>query len=262
MQKYFTHLFTLASSSLILSLLYIGWVMSEKRYFVPESGLGYAFGITGSCMMLLLLIYPARKRKPRWGFIGSIKFWFRFHMFLGIYGPLFIIYHTGYQLGSLNGNVAFFSMIIVASSGLIGRYLYRRIHHGLYGKKINYDELYINDESWEVSRENYNKDQLAAVESLNQVSAELVNKHTAVNRSLSFFNTTKKQLKSIKTQIKKQSYSLQDKNILLRNVNSLLSICRLGKHEIFFSYWHILHLPLFVILIFSGITHIVVVHYY
>jgi len=261
-QQYLTHLFTLTTTIITVSILYAGWLFSEQRYFIPESGLGYAFGIVGSCMMLLLLVYPARKRKPRWRAIGSIKFWFRFHMFLGIYGPLLIIYHSGYRLGSLNGSMALFSMIIVASSGLIGRYLYRRIHHGLYGKKINYEELVAKDESLQNEQADYDDDQKATLDSLHQISTELVNKHTAVNRSLRFFSSVKKQLKTIKKQLKKYPYDKQDKEILLRSVNSLLAICRLGKHEIYFSYWHILHIPLFIILILSGITHVVVVHFY
>jgi len=115
----------------VFVIIYAGWIMSEQRYLVAESGIGYWLGIIGGSMMLLLLVYPLRKKNPKWRFLGSIKFWFRFHMVLGVVGPVLVIFHSGYHLGSLNGSVAFISMLIVASSGLIGRYLYRRIHHGL-----------------------------------------------------------------------------------------------------------------------------------
>jgi hypothetical protein len=46
-------------------LLLAGWVSRDQRYLVAESGIGYWFGIIGGSMMLLLLIYPLRKRFRR-----------------------------------------------------------------------------------------------------------------------------------------------------------------------------------------------------
>ncbi len=242
-----------------IAILYFGWVLSEDRYVIPTSGVGYWLGIFGASMMLLLLVYPARKRKPRWRYVGSIKFWFRFHMFLGVAGPVLIIYHSGYQLGSLNGTVAFFSMIIVASSGLIGRYLYRRIHHGLYGKKISFEEFYPKEPLLENTLDEPHGE---LVDSLILVSEDILDKQSSNNRSLSFFRSSQKKLRKIKKGIKKQKLETKTEKRLIGRIDSLLKICRLGINEIFFSYWHVLHLPLFVILIFSGITHVVVVHFY
>jgi len=40
----------------------LGLWMREDRWFVPDRGLGYAFGIIGLSLMTLLLFYPLRKR--------------------------------------------------------------------------------------------------------------------------------------------------------------------------------------------------------
>ena len=74
-------------------------------------------------------------------FLGSTPGWFRFHMVLGIAGPVCILYHSNFATGATNSNVALFSMLTVAGSGLIGRYIYARIHHGLYGRKLELGEL-------------------------------------------------------------------------------------------------------------------------
>ncbi len=259
MKPYFAYFFTVTSYILTLAILYVGWVLSGERYFIPDSGVGYWLGILGASMMLLLLVYPVRKRQPRWRYMGSVKFWFRLHMFLGVAGPVLIVWHSGYQLGSLNGAVAFFSMLIVASSGLVGRYLYRRIHHGLYGKKVSFAELYPKEPLVESMLD---KPHAELVDALIQISEAVLDHQSLNNRSLGFFMTTKKKLKALKRAIKKQGLSKQDEQHLLRRVESLMSICRLGVNEIFFSYWHVLHLPLFIILIFSGVTHIAVVHFY
>src|SRR5205814_2919423 len=67
--------------------------------------------------------------------------WFRFHMVLGIGGPLCILYHCNFSTGATNSNVALFSMLTVAGSGIIGRYIYAHIHNGLYGRKLEFGEL-------------------------------------------------------------------------------------------------------------------------
>ncbi len=244
-------------------VIYIGWSVREQRYLLAESGIGYWLGIIGGAMMLLLLYYPVRKRKPRWKYSGSIKFWFRFHMFLGIAGPVLIILHSGYRLGSLNGTVAFFCMLIVAGSGLIGRYLYRRIHHGLYGEKIRFEELYHKDQSWEEKLAELKNKYPEPVEKLGVIESQLVQHGAAASRSLWFYQSMQWQLQTLKRQIIQQlGKNSADSAGFQQRIQSLKSITSLGVHEILFSYWHILHFPLFIMLLISGITHVVVVHFY
>ena len=90
-----------------------------------------AIGIIGGSAMLLLLVYPLRKRVPSLAFIGSVKHWFQFHMVLGVAGPLCILYHSNFSLGVINSNAVLFAMLIVSASGIVGRYFYARIHCGL-----------------------------------------------------------------------------------------------------------------------------------
>ena len=45
--------------------IYFGWQISPERYITAENGAGYALGIIGGVMMLMLLLYPLRKR-ARW----------------------------------------------------------------------------------------------------------------------------------------------------------------------------------------------------
>ena len=122
---------------LVLMCVYLGWKYNSYLYLTPEQGLGYALGIIGASLMLMLLLYPLRKH-ARWarGF-GPVRYWFRSHMLMGVVGPVCILFHCNYQLGSTNGNIALFSMLLVAGSGLVGRYFYTKIHYGLYGSKAD-----------------------------------------------------------------------------------------------------------------------------
>jgi hypothetical protein len=127
---------------LVLALLVLGaWWFTRLGLFRSGDEVGYWLGVAGGVMMLLLLLYPVRKYfkfTHRW---GKVKWWFLVHMLLGIGGPLLIIVHSTFHLGSVNAAVALFSMLIVAGSGIVGRFLYLRIHRGLHGEKNNLADL-------------------------------------------------------------------------------------------------------------------------
>jgi len=132
-------------SALTLSLvcaivIALGWRNRGLGFVRPDSGVGYALGILGVTCMLLLCLYSVRKRVAALGFLGPLRVWFRLHMFLGIIGPLAILYHCDFHRGSVNSTVALFSMLIVFISGLIGRFIYTKIHKGVYGRRVTLDE--------------------------------------------------------------------------------------------------------------------------
>ena len=134
-------------TGVVAALLVLGWLEREEEYLTPKSGLGYWLGIYGSTAMLLLLIYSVRKRTRAMRWLGSIPLWFRVHMLLGIAGPVLIMFHANFKLGSLNSNVALLTMLTVAASGIVGRYLYAKIHMGLYGRKAEAKEILAEAES-------------------------------------------------------------------------------------------------------------------
>lgn len=125
----------------LAALVLAAWRFSRLGYFTSGDDIGYWIGVAGATMMLLLFSYPLRKYvrfTQRW---GKIKWWFIVHMTLGIGGPLLILLHSTFHLRSVNATVALFSMLIVAGSGVIGRFLYLRIHRDLQGRRSNLAEL-------------------------------------------------------------------------------------------------------------------------
>ena len=111
-------------TAFLLGLL--GWFLPLNNYLTPQSGAGYWMGIVGASMMLLLLTYSLRNRYRFLDWSPTLNRWFDAHMFLGLYGPLLILYHCKYHLGAFNSNMALWSMIIVSLSGVVGRFLYKR----------------------------------------------------------------------------------------------------------------------------------------
>lgn len=104
-------------------LIWSAWRLSLLNLFKAGDDIGYWLGVAGGSMMAILLLYTFRKHvklATRW---GSIKWWLWAHMSLGIFGPMLILMHTTFHVGSLNAAIALYSMLIVAFSGIVGRFL-------------------------------------------------------------------------------------------------------------------------------------------
>ena len=243
-------------------ILAAGWAKRDHQYLVAESGLGYWFGIIGGSMMLLLLLYPLRKRFQRWRAIGSVKAWFRIHMIFGVVGPLIVIFHSGFKLGSFNSSVALFCMLLVAGSGLLGRYLYQRIHHGLYGRKVCFEDFHRGEDLASMLLSGNGAIDFGIVDELEEIEKSLTDRHTGTNRSIRFYRRTRSRIDRLTRALKKSTLGRAEKNQIYLRLRDLRAICVLGINEILFSYWHVLHLPLFVVMVLSGLIHVAVVHFY
>src|SRR3569623_2134012 len=122
-------------------LVACAWAIGRWGGFTAGSRVGYNLGLAGGIMMLLLFLYPLRKHFRFMHGLGPAKYWFALHMTLGILGPLFILAHSRFHVGTNNAGIALASMSLVAVSGIIGRFIYSRIHHGLYGRRASLQEI-------------------------------------------------------------------------------------------------------------------------
>lgn len=119
----------------------LGWLGRDARNLNAGAGFGLALGIFALTCMLAQLLYPLRKRFRSLSFLGPVKHWFRSHMMIGTVGPLAALYHCNFMPGSVNSRVALYSALLVAGSGFVGRYIYSKIHQGLYGRRTTLTEL-------------------------------------------------------------------------------------------------------------------------
>lgn len=117
-------------------LIFMAWLVRTGGFYESGSDFGYNLGLVGGLLMLTLLLYPLRKRVAWLDRLGSMEGWFKYHMIAGITGPLLVLFHSTFRTGSLNGAMALYAMLLVAISGIIGRFIYRHIHRGLYGEHL------------------------------------------------------------------------------------------------------------------------------
>ena len=267
--------------ALVTASLFLGWTTHQQSILTPKEGLGYALGIIGGSAMLLLLLYPLRKYMRWMHSMGPVRHWFRAHMFLGVLGPVLILFHANFSTGALNSNLALFAMLLVAASGLFGRFIYTRIHHGLYGRKANLASL---GEELEA-----NKGELTHAIALN----DCIRRHLAIHEQMALkprtpltgilalplilLHRTQTRLRvryELRQQIAEQAHALQwdrstcrkmrreSARIINRYLDMVGKCSGFQAHERLFSLWHLLHLPLFILLVISGIVHVFAVHLY
>lgn len=98
--------------------------------FFPEPGrpLSLYLGWGGIIIMLLMNLYILRKRWSLFESMGSVSAWLEFHIFCGLLGPTLILFHCNFKVRGLVA-ISFWSMIVSATSGVVGRYFYVQLLH-------------------------------------------------------------------------------------------------------------------------------------
>lgn len=106
----------------------------------PGGTIGIRLGITGAVMFLVIFLYALRKRWRWLGRIGSTKHWLDFHIVLGLTAPVIITFHSSFKFGGIAG-VAYWIMIVVALSGIVGRYIYAQIPRSIGSAEMSFKEF-------------------------------------------------------------------------------------------------------------------------
>jgi len=115
----------------LLAIFFIILAMSFAFHESPTfsgSLAGHLFGIVGTALMFLTLVYPFKKRilgkRGRQNPLST-------HIFYGLTGPSLVVIHSAHKFDSLIGLSTFLAMLIVVLSGITGRFLFRRVNRTL-----------------------------------------------------------------------------------------------------------------------------------
>ena len=250
--------------------------------FTPGSMLGYWIGVAGGMAMLLLFLYPLRKRwriAARW---GRTRWWFRVHMIFGVAGPLLVVLHSTLRLRSVNATVAFTAMALVAASGLVGRYLYGRIHHGLYGRRASLAEF--RAEAGLGSAEVRSKLAFAPlVETRLERFAAYADRvgRDGLKRPWRFFllgfsgwlertRSSREIARLLEKRAREEAWTQSklsrrirvERGLVAQYVRAVQRLAQFTVFERLFSWWHVLHVPLVYMLVLCAIAHVIAVHMY
>jgi hypothetical protein len=257
------------------------WGFTRLHLYDNKSDTAYWLGVGGGVGMLLLLTYPMRKHLRFMQRFGAGSRWFAAHMILGVAGPVLILLHSNFQIGSLNAGVAFYSMVTVALSGVIGRFLYVRLHSNLRGEKLSLGQLrsMMGTEN-AVARlrfaplvvERCREFERWAIERRSITLAEVMRAMVLVPvlRWRAEWDCRAELRRRLVAVAHTEGWSRRKLNSRLRAARKLTSsylggaqrVAMFSAWEQLFSWWHVAHVPFVYILALSAVVHVIAVHAY
>lgn len=255
------HKFYIGSMALVvvLTTIYLGWtgyefyqLPSEERFyhphydwFKPSGAFGHGLGIVGTLMILFgVVLYIARKKYGFLEHLIRIKYLLEFHIFLCTLGPVLVLFHTSFKFNGIV-SIAFWSMVAVVASGVVGRFIYVRIPRNIQGQEIGLEQLNLLHQNLKLELESFGllrKDELESVLGLkNQTGASLAE--------------AKKLLQSKEIDKADQVKIFK----LLKEEKKLTSrIKNLNRMQELFKYWHVAHKPFALIMLVIVVIHVIV----
>jgi len=260
----------------------VAYFIGRSGWFTPGDDIGYYLGLVGGVLMLLLLLYPLRKHVAALRNWGAVKHWFSVHMILGISGPILVLAHSTFHMRSTNAAVALVCMLVVAGSGIVGRFFYTKVHRGLYGEKLNLKELQAESglESAQIkSRLHFAP---AAEKQLADFQAFALAKREGLGgdtirflqlgmRRYGTYRACRDELAvALRAAANARGWDEAKYQRRLKAATDLAAeflgatqrVAEFGVYDRLLQLWHVAHVPLVYLLVISAIAHVVAVHMY
>ena len=223
---------------------------SHHKWFKPSGAFGHGLGIIGTLMILFgVSIYIARKRYNFLSKYIRLKYLLEFHIFLCALGPILILFHTAFKFGGIV-SIAFWSMVAVVLSGVIGRFIYIQIPRTIEGRELSLNEV-----------KEMKTDLSTILVERYQLDSDII--HHFVEYTTDQESSGKKfSVSELRKLLKSQNLPLDEIKSVLKKVKSERSLSRkinrLQTMQKLFKYWHVAHLPFAIIMLVIVIIHVAV----
>jgi hypothetical protein len=227
----------------------------DYDWFKPSGIMGHGLGITGTLFILFgVVIYITRKR---YGFMEKylkLKYLLEFHIFLCVLGPIMILYHTSFKFGGIV-SVAFWSMVAVVLSGVIGRFIYTQIPRTIEGRELSLSEVKDSHTQLVETLKAYEKSRF-------DISEMIDKKKQHYGWGIKGYLQRRRQIMTIRHLLKVSNAKTEDKKRIIKLVKQEISLAsrieRLLLMQKLFKYWHVVHLPFALILLVIVTLHVIV----
>jgi len=223
---------------------------SRHDWFKPSGAYGHGLGIIGTLMIFFgVSIYIARKRYNFMVKYLRLKYLLEFHIFLCVLGPILILFHTAFKFGGIV-SIAFWSMVAVVLSGVIGRFIYTQIPRTIEGRELSLHEVKETKTNLGLvlrNKFNLENDVIALFIRFSNIEAM---DHRKI--SLTKLNRLLKDKKLPSAERKTILKMVKNERALSKKINRLETMQKL------FKYWHVAHLPFALIMLVIVIVHVAV----
>jgi hypothetical protein len=169
-----------------------------------------------------------------------------------------VLFHTAFKFGGIV-SIAFWSMVAVVLSGVIGRFIYIQIPRTIEGRALSLNEVKgMKTDLTNAISEGYNLDiktRLLIVSTTNEASASESNASLISN-----YLNGKRTISKINKALKAQQLPKKDRLSIIKTVKNEITlagrIARLQTMQKYFKYWHVAHLPFALIMLIIVIIHV------
>ncbi|RME28346.1 MAG: hypothetical protein D6800_04020 [Candidatus Zixiibacteriota bacterium] len=239
--------------------------LPQYRVLRPAGSRGLIFGIVGASMMIVMFVYSLQKRWQLFGRRLPLRPFLDIHIFLGVVAPFVILLHTSFKVQGLVA-IAFWSMVAVALSGYLGRYLYQQIPRNMDDQELSLGEI-------ETSC-NHLLEQIRARHDINNQTLDRIVKSfenayaltaNSLWRLIPRLIITDLRRPWIKRRLRRKVYRLR--LLAPREANELIALASerallkrrllvLERVHRLFHWWHVIHKPFAIIMYIIMIVHI------
>jgi len=260
-----------AGTALVSGLEYYLLPLDQRAYadlaplFAPTGLVGQGLGIVGTALILVGVVgYTARKRLWFLAKAGALKQWLQVHIFLCTLGPFLVLLHTTFKFGGVV-SIAFWSMAVVVSSGIFGRYVYVRIPKTVNGRFLTTDA--VADKVRALTAEISARTGLALAEMEGVLSSGALNPKSAGLASALAFAVRedfrqRKELRALRRFLHDRQVPADVRGPVLMLVDEQRRLRQqallLHPFQRLFRYWHVIHLPLAIVMFLVLAVHVTV----
>ncbi len=234
----------------------------DHNFFKPSGLFGHGLGIIGTLLIVIGVFgYIARKRYKFLSRFGRLKYWLEFHIFLCSLGPVMILFHTAFKFGGIV-SIAFWSMVAVVVSGVIGRFIYIQIPRTIEGRELSLHEVQqmkLNIE--EILKSSYQLDEESYKTIVKSTEIQAENREgILLTRMIKKYFDDKKKTRAVKKILQQNNLYGKDIRKVIKLVENEMAlnnrIERLQSMRQLFKYWHVAHLPFALIMLIIMVIHV------
>jgi hypothetical protein len=195
---------------------------------------------------------------------------------------MLVLWHANFRLGSINCSVALVTMLVVAISGIIGRYLHRKIHLRMHGRKAEAQEVEADADELRgfIGTDPQVADRIIA--RLNDFAQLGTAAPKGVLGGLVLLSVIgwrgyavrmrliahARQVIAVEGRRRGRSRRVQSqqlagvKDFVTQHIGAAKRAATFAFYDRLFRLWHVFHVPLFVLLVIVAIIHVFASHFF
>lgn len=230
--------------------------LDSHDWFKPSGLFGQGLGIIGTLLMAFgVFIYILRKRYNFLGKFIRLKYLLEFHIFLCTIGPIMVLFHTAFKFGGIV-SVAFWSMVAVVLSGVIGRFIYIQIPRTIEGQAMTLGQVkHMKSVLSETLKVSFGLDQ-----EMSTLITSFTDQEPGKTSAIQKFFGRRQAVVAIRKALISKDIRIRERRNILKMVKEEITLAgrieRLQTMQKLFKYWHVAHLPFALIMLIIVILHV------